>query len=120
MQVKHGVVTGVLDANGELSDEAARHIHDVIQTKTAILQYIEPIAQVLAEAGRASAKAMGDDADYAIDRWLEVIRERAHAILREASREEQEAARRRIEARRDARRASGSATAYRRGETECP
>jgi hypothetical protein len=81
MQVKHGVVTGVLDADGELSDEAAHHIYDAIQTKAAILQYIEPIAQVLAEAGRASAEAIGDDPCYSLDRWLGVIRERALAVM---------------------------------------
>jgi hypothetical protein len=63
-------------------DAAAEHIYNMLQTKAAILEYIEPIAQVLAAAGRASEKAMGDSAEYAVDQWSNVIRERAIEILR--------------------------------------
>lgn len=94
MQIKNGLMTGTLDANGELSDEAAEHILRVIQTKAAILEYIEPIAQVLAEASRASAKAMGDSERYALDQWLGVIRQRAMEIIQEGSARDVNAARR--------------------------
>jgi hypothetical protein len=79
VNMRNGVMTGVLDD----IDGAAEHIVNMLQTKGAILEYVEPMAQVLAEAGRASAKAMGDPAEYAVREWSRVIMERALEILRE-------------------------------------
>jgi len=89
IRMKDGLMFGAL-AN---PDAACEHIVKMLQTKAAILEYIEPIAQVLAAAGRASEKAMGDSAKYAVDQWSNVIRERALEILRqegEAHRRERE------------------------------
>jgi len=59
------------------------HALKVQQTQHAIVKYLEEMAQVLAEAGRASEKAMGDPASVAIDKWVEVLRTRAKELLRE-------------------------------------
>lgn len=79
IRMQDGLMFGALSD----PDAAVEHIANMLQTKAAILKYIEPIAQVLAAAGRASGKAMGDSPHFAVDRWLDVIRERAHEILRE-------------------------------------
>lgn len=55
----------------------------VQQTQHAIVKYLEEMAQVLAEAGRASEKAVGDPAAVAIDKWVEIVRARAKELLRE-------------------------------------
>jgi hypothetical protein len=78
VKMRNGVMTGALDD----IDGACEHIAGMLQTKAAILQYVEHMAQVLAEAGRASAKAMGDPEEYAVNQWSEVIRQRAIEILR--------------------------------------
>jgi hypothetical protein len=79
IRMKDGLMFGALsDPNA-----AVEHIVNILQTKAAILEYVEPIAQVLAAAGRASQKAMGDSAEYAVNEWSKVIRDRAHEILRE-------------------------------------
>jgi hypothetical protein len=84
---------------GALSDPdaAVEHIFDMLQTKAAILEYIEPIAQVLAAAGRASAKAMGDSPEHGAREWSRVILERALEILREDSKAHREEFKRRLD-----------------------
>lgn len=59
------------------------HASKVKETQHAIIKYIEAMAQILAEAGRASEKALGDSADYAVDKWCNILRDRAHELLRE-------------------------------------
>lgn len=59
------------------------HAGKVVETQHAIIGYIEAMAQVLAEAGRASEKALGDSPHYAINKWCDLLRERAHELLRE-------------------------------------
>ena len=78
IKMQNGLMFGALAD----PDAAVEHIANMLQTKAAILEYIEPIAQVLAAAGRASEKAMGDSAEYAVHQWSKVIRDRAIEILR--------------------------------------
>lgn len=59
------------------------HYRLTVQTQHGIIRYAEGMAQVLAEAGRASAKATGDLPAYAVNRWSEIIRKRALQILAE-------------------------------------
>lgn len=69
--------------DGPFTDEMIRGFLLARQTQHGIIKYIEAMAQVLAEAGTASQKAIGDSADYAIDKWVDVIRKRAHELVRE-------------------------------------
>ena len=71
--------------DGPFTDDFVRHGLLTVQTQRGIIEYAEGMAQILAEAGRASRKATGDSADYAIDRWSDVIRKRAHDILKDDS-----------------------------------
>lgn len=57
------------------------HAQKVAETQHAIIKYIEEMAQVLAEAGRASEKALGDPARVAIDKWTDILRRRAKELL---------------------------------------
>lgn len=82
IRMKDGMMFGALSD----PDGAAEHIVGMLNTKAAILEYVEPMAQVIAEAGRASAKAMGDSPEYAAREWSRVILERALEILREDDR----------------------------------
>lgn len=66
---------------GPFTDEFVKHMIVSAQTQKVIIEYAEAMAQVLAEAGRASKKATGDSATYAVDKWIEVIRKRAHELL---------------------------------------
>jgi hypothetical protein len=59
------------------------HYSMVVQTQKGIIEYAEAMAQVLAEAGRASNKALGDSEEYAVEKWCEVIKDRALQILRQ-------------------------------------
>lgn len=61
------------------------HAVKVRETQHAIVKYLEEMAQVLAEAGRASEKPVGDPAAVAIDKWVEIVRARAKELLREAA-----------------------------------
>lgn len=58
----------------------------VVDTQMGIIQFAEVAAKYLAEAGRASAKAIGDDPEYAVRQWSNVIRDKAIEILREETR----------------------------------
>lgn len=79
IRMQNGLMLGAL-ADPEA---ACEHILNMLKTKGAILEYVEPMAQVIAEAGRASAKAMGDSPEYAAREWSRVILERALEILGE-------------------------------------
>jgi hypothetical protein len=83
IRMKDGLMFGALAD----PDAAVEHIANMLQTKAAILEYIEPIAQVLAAAGRASQQAMGDSPEYAVREWSKVIQERALEILCEETKE---------------------------------
>lgn len=67
-------------------DEAFDRWVMAVKTQHGIIKYAEAMAQVLAEAGRASNKAMGDSAEAAVRKWSKVIEDRALEILREESR----------------------------------
>lgn len=54
----------------------------IIETQHGIIRYAEEMAQVLAEAGRASHDALGDPAEVAVRKWSDVILKRALEILR--------------------------------------
>lgn len=69
--------------DGPFTDDDVRHMVNVAKTQRGIINYAEGMAQVLAEAGRASTKAVGDPPRVAIDKWIEVIRNRAYQILKE-------------------------------------
>lgn len=71
------------EQDGPFTDEMVRSYVMAAKTQDGIQKYAEAMAQVLAEAGRASQKAIGDRPEYAIDRWCDVIRQRAKQLLRE-------------------------------------
>lgn len=55
----------------------------VVETQHAIIKYAESMAQILAEAGRASHDATGDPPKLAVRRWSDIILNRALEILRD-------------------------------------
>jgi hypothetical protein len=59
------------------------HTFAVIDTQKAILEYAEPMAQVLAEAAMASQKATGDLPEVAARKWSTVILHRTLELIRE-------------------------------------
>lgn len=67
---------------GPFTDDMIKHALTIVQTQHGIIKYAEAMAQVLAEAGRASKKATGDPPEYAVNKWAEVIRHRALDLLR--------------------------------------
>ncbi len=67
--------------DGPFTDEGLKHALMVVQTQHSIIKYAESIAQILAEAGRASAKAKGDSPEYAIRQWSDVILKRALELV---------------------------------------
>jgi hypothetical protein len=75
---------GEVEVNdGPFTDDMVRHWINVVKTQRGIIDYAEGMAQVLAEAGRASSKATGDPPSVAVEKWSNIIRERAKQILRE-------------------------------------
>lgn len=68
---------------GPFTDDMIRHYLTSVQTQAGIQKYAEAMAQVIAEAARASNKVTRDAPSYAVERWIEVIRKRALDILRE-------------------------------------
>lgn len=69
--------------DGPFTDEMIRQALATVQTQHGIIRYAEAMAQVLAEAGRASQKATGDSAIYAIEKWSRIIHNRALEILQD-------------------------------------
>lgn len=70
-------------SDGPFTDDFVKHGLLTVQTQRGIIEYAEAMAQVLAEAGRASHKAAGDSAEYAIRRWSDIIRQRALDIVKD-------------------------------------
>jgi len=64
-------------------DDMFDHYVATVRTQAGIQKYAEAMAQVLAEAGRASYKATGDAPMTAVNKWVDVIRKRAIDILKE-------------------------------------
>lgn len=65
------------------SDMNADRIRKVLETQKGIIEFANWAATVLAEAGIASSKAVGDSPQYACRRWSEVILEEALRIVDE-------------------------------------
>lgn len=76
-------------SDGPFTDDDIRQMLAVHQTQAGIQKYIEGMAQVLAEAGRASNKAIGDRPETAVNKWIEVLRKRAYELLKEDSKQPQ-------------------------------
>jgi hypothetical protein len=72
---------------GPFSDDVVRHMVMTAQTHEAIREHGEAMAEFLAEASVASEKARGDNAIYALRQWLNVIEERAKALIGEKRRQ---------------------------------
>lgn len=72
-------------SDGPFTDDMIRNWVQVAKTQRGIIEYAEGMAQVLAEAGKASNKAVGDSPEYAISRWIDIIHKRALQILKEQS-----------------------------------
>jgi hypothetical protein len=71
---------------GPFTDDMVRHLVETAKTHEAIRKYGEAMAEFLAEAAVASEKARGDNALYALKRWMEVIGERARELIGEKRR----------------------------------
>ena len=67
--------------NGPFTDEMCRHYLLSVQTQRGIVEVAEKIAEILAEAGRASNKVTGDSPHTAINKWSEIIRKRAIELV---------------------------------------
>jgi hypothetical protein len=63
------------------ADDAVDAYVAAARMQNEMFPHIENAAQILAAAGAASEIAKGDGAEYAIDRWCDVIRDRAKALL---------------------------------------
>jgi len=72
--------------DGPFTDEMAEHLVKTLQTHEAIRVRGEAMAEFLAEAAVASEKARGDSALYALNKWIEVIRDRAKVLIGEKRR----------------------------------
>lgn len=68
------------------SDMDAARIRQVFETQKGIIEFAEWAATVLAEAGIASSKAVGDSPQYACRRWSEVILKEALRIVEQRKR----------------------------------
>ena len=73
--------------DGPFTNDYLKHWQVAVKTQHGIIEYMEGMAQVLAEAGRASSKATGDSPQHAVYRWAELVRGRALEILKEDKRE---------------------------------
>lgn len=72
-------------SEGPFTDEMIRHYLMTVKTQRGIIEYAEAMANVLAEAGRASEKALGDSAMVAVNKWSEIIRKRAVELIEEGN-----------------------------------
>lgn len=70
-------------SDGPFTDDDAKQWMLAVQTQAGIRKYAEAMAQVLAEAGRASKKVTGDSPRTAVQRWSNIIRDRAFQLLEE-------------------------------------
>jgi len=61
----------------------AEHVAKTFATQQGIIEFAKRAAEILAEAGRASAKAKGDTPEFAARQWSKVILDEALRILRE-------------------------------------
>lgn len=68
---------------GPFTDDMARKYLETAKMQQEIIPHMEEMAQKLAAAGVASNAVKGDNPEYAIDQWCDVIRSRAKELLRE-------------------------------------
>lgn len=54
---------------------------DILATQAGIIQFATAAARVLAEAGFASSRALGDSPSYAVRKWADVIKAEALDIV---------------------------------------
>lgn len=77
-------------------EKEAEHVAKTFATQQGIIEFAKRAAEILAEAGRASAKAKGDTPEYAARRWSQVILDEALRILREEKSIDSDMTRRRL------------------------
>lgn len=70
--------------DGPFTDKTMRDWIEVVRTQHGIVKYAEAMAQVLAQAGLASQKAIGDNPHTAVSKWSALILSRAHDIIRDS------------------------------------
>jgi hypothetical protein len=74
--------------DGPFTDDMIRGYLQTAKMQQEIIPHMEEMAQKLAAAGVASNKVKGDSPEFAIDRWCDVIRNRAKELLREKLRDQ--------------------------------
>lgn len=65
------------------TDDDAKHFLAVVQTQAGIQAFIRKAAEVLAQAGFASKKAIGDNPEFAIRRWSRLMADEAVRLCKE-------------------------------------
>jgi hypothetical protein len=68
--------------DGPFTDNMTRHFVLSVQTQHGIVAAAKEMAKILAEMGRASQKATGDPALFAVNKWAKIITDEAERILR--------------------------------------
>ena len=71
------------DDDGPFTDDVVRKFLHTAKMQQEIIPHMEEMAQKLAAAGVASEMVKGDRAEYAIDEWCRVIKNRAKDLLSE-------------------------------------
>lgn len=73
------------DAQETPIDRAVDHYVKVAKTQAAIIEEIKKMAEIMAAAAIASQKAVGDPANYAIDKWTRILSDEAKRIIRNST-----------------------------------
>lgn len=73
--------------DGPFTEDMIRGYLQTRKMQQEIIPHMEEMAQKLAAAGVASNSVKGDSLEFAIDRWCDVIRNRAKELVREKLRE---------------------------------
>jgi len=69
--------------DGPFTDDMVRQMLAVRKMQGEIITHMEEMAQKLAAAGVASYTVLKHSPEYAVDQWCEVIRKRAHELVKE-------------------------------------
>ena len=70
-------------SDGPFTDDFVRHIRDTFTTQQGIIEFIQVVAPIMAEVARASHKATGDSEVYALNKWIEILHDRALELIEE-------------------------------------
>jgi hypothetical protein len=70
-------------ADADPFGKAVDHMVKVHQTQAGIIEAIQKMADVMAEAAIATRKALGDSEGYAIDRWTKILADRAKELVKD-------------------------------------